>query len=162
MCREEAVDVAKRFDSILEKNAGLRNVPLIGIIKEVAPTKSVETDEKLGVNEFHVKYFNGRPLYLDEEKLFYRALGGRKLTDSFSFWALLKPWELYSSFVKMGARLKEKKIDGNLAGEGLLQGGLMVFGPGEADAIYVYQEKTGSEIPLDELEASLLDILKRS
>jgi hypothetical protein len=45
------------------------------VIKELAPIKGAETDEILGVNEFHTKYFLDHPLYLDSERAFYSALG---------------------------------------------------------------------------------------
>ena len=50
------MDVSTRYDEVVAKNPGLKKVPLVGIIKEVAPTKQAETDEKLGVGEFQSKY----------------------------------------------------------------------------------------------------------
>lgn len=47
----------------------------LGVIKELAPIKGAETDEILGVSEFHTKYFLDHPLYLDSERAFYSALG---------------------------------------------------------------------------------------
>jgi hypothetical protein len=118
------------------------------------------SDEKLGVHEFQTKYFQGRPIYLDEARVFYEALGNRKLTDSFKFSALLKPWQLYSSFKQMGRRLAEKKVEGNMAGEGIIQGGIIVFGPGNEGIVYSYQEVTGNEVPLDEFAAGLSKLLE--
>eukprot|EP00981_Chlorochromonas_danica_P013154 scaffold5904_cov165-Ochromonas_danica.AAC.3 len=52
----------------------------MGVIKEeVAPIKGAETDEKLGVGEFQSKYFQGFPLFLDQEKKFYSFLSDKSL-----------------------------------------------------------------------------------
>jgi hypothetical protein len=152
-----ALDVCGRFQDVISRNPSLKDVPLVGIIKEVAPTKSVETDEKLGVTVFQENYFQNRPLYLDEQRNFYELLGNRKLSISFA--SFLKPWKLYADFKMLTARIKAKKIDGNFAGEGLVQGGIIVFGPGSDEIIYQYQEETGSEVPLDALEAGMLKLL---
>jgi hypothetical protein len=47
-------------------------------------------------------------------------------------------------------RLKVKKISGNLKGEGLLQGGIIIFDK-HGKAQYAYREETGSEIPIDDI-----------
>jgi hypothetical protein len=47
----------------------------LGIIKEVAPVANAETDELLGVDAFHQKYFLNNPLYIDIERKFYSVLG---------------------------------------------------------------------------------------
>lgn len=146
-----------RYSAVLSRNPALSGVPLVGIIKEVA-----EDDVKLGVEEFQTDYFGGRALYLDESKSFYEFLGNRKLISLSTFfsWKLLKPWEIYSDFKAMGKRLEAKKIEGNMAGEGLIQGGLLVMAPGEGEKVlFLYEEETGSEIPLDEFEQGLLKLL---
>mmetsp|Transcript_63093 Transcript_63093/g.150397 ORF Transcript_63093/g.150397 Transcript_63093/m.150397 type:complete len:146 (-) Transcript_63093:99-536(-) len=118
----------------------LSSVPLVGIIKEVAPTKTADTDEKLGVAEFQKKYFSD-PLYLDEENNFYKALGSRKL--SLPSW---NPFKLWSGWKKLTARLKSKpEIEGNMVGEGLVQGGVLVIGPGSMGVVHTYLEETGRD-----------------
>jgi hypothetical protein len=47
-------------------------------------------------------------------------------------------------------RLKVKKISGNLKGEGLIQGGIIIFDK-HGKARYAYIEQTGSEIPIDDI-----------
>uniref|UniRef100_A0A7S2DAY4 Uncharacterized protein n=1 Tax=Octactis speculum TaxID=3111310 RepID=A0A7S2DAY4_9STRA len=89
----------------------ISKIPLVGVIKEVAPTTQAETDETLGVGEFHEKYFGLQyPLYLDEEKNFYEYLGNRKLSIPVS--AILKPWKAFRYYKSMTARMKEKKYRG--------------------------------------------------
>ena len=38
-------------------------------------------------------------------------------------WSSWNPFQLYADFTSVSNRLKAKKIDGNLVGEGLTQGG---------------------------------------
>jgi hypothetical protein len=47
-------------------------------------------------------------------------------------------------------RLKMKKIAGNLKGEGLIQGGIIIFDK-TGKARYAYREETGSEVPIDDI-----------
>jgi hypothetical protein len=48
---------------------------------------------------------------------------------------------------KLGKRMEEKKIEGNMKGEGLTTGGFLIFGS-DGDPKYMYKEETG--VPLDE------------
>lgn len=103
--------------------------------------KEVDVDDE-GLQEFHSKFFH-YPLYLDDNLDVYKALGERKM----GFFGLMK---LFSKgiFGSMSSRLKKKQIEGNLKGEGLLQGGLIIFDKG-GKAIYSYQEITGDELPME-------------
>ena len=54
----------------------------------------------------------------------------------------------------MGARLKEKEVEGNMVGEGLVLGGVLVVD--KAGSIqYMYKEETGSEVPVEEIKTAL-------
>lgn len=76
---------------------------------------------------------------------FYSALGSRKL--SLSTW---NPFKLWRGMREVYKRLKVKKISGNLKGEGLIQGGIIIFDK-LGKARYAYREETGSEIPIDDI-----------
>ena len=117
---------------------------LVGVVKEVAPTKQAANDTVLGVGEFQRDYFKGSELYLDEDKAFYAYLGNRRLlTLGGTLKALLLPWRTIRSFRDVGRRMKEKNIEGNMVGEGLLLGGVLVVDK-SGKIIYSYQEKTGT------------------
>lgn len=114
---------------------------LFGIVKETG------VDDE-GLVEFH-SYFFPYQLYRDEESAFYASMGSRKL--GLSSW---NPIRLYRGFRNMSKRLAGKKISGNLVGEGLVQGGILVFDAG-GNARYAYLENTGSEVPIDDLLAAV-------
>jgi hypothetical protein len=104
----------------MKKDGSLGSADLVGIIKEVAPTKDAKTDQELGVTEFQTKYFP-HPVYIDEALGMYEHLGSRLLTKDVPFsWNPLKLW---SSFSALGERLKAKGVEGNYKGEGLTLGG---------------------------------------
>lgn len=130
------------------------SLPLLGICKEVAPTKQCATDEELGVGEFQSKYFSPGKLYLDEDKVFYEAMGNRKINLLSMLNGMINPLPKYrSQLAEYKARLESKEVEGNMMGDGLVQGGVLVVGPGKLE--YVYLEDTGQEIPSDEIEAAI-------
>lgn len=113
-------------------------IGLFGVIKETAV-------DDAGLIEFYSKYYPF-PLYLDKEKAFYSALGNRKLSISWN------PLSWYGAISSVRKRHKQKNISGNLKGEGLIQGGVILFSKKEGDKpVYTYQEKTGDEIPVEEI-----------
>ena len=125
---------------------------MIGIIKEVAPVKGAETDEILGVGEFQSKYFHNHPLYMDAERNFYAFLGNKSLlSQPLHSW---NPFRLYSDFQSLNQRLKEKNVEGNLKGEGLLKGGLLIISPKDG-IVFRHEEATGSCMPYDEIGSAL-------
>mmetsp|Transcript_74322 Transcript_74322/g.124034 ORF Transcript_74322/g.124034 Transcript_74322/m.124034 type:complete len:89 (+) Transcript_74322:432-698(+) len=79
---------------------------------------------------------------------------------------LLNPFkwgELRASIKEMGKRMESKDIDGNLKGEGIVQGGVIVVGPSPACKVtYTYLEETGSELPLSDIEAAVLQLTEQT
>lgn len=150
------MDLSSRVQEIASKHPTVQNIPVFGVIKEIAPTAKVATDEALGVGEFQSTYWGDKPLYLDVNLAFYQALGDRKLPI---FKTLFRnPFALYRGYKDLGERMKNKKIDGNLAGEGFVQGGVMIVAPGGVELVYEYKEETGSLLPLDEIEQAILKL----
>ena len=102
-----------------------------------------------GLLEF-TKFFP-HPLYLDESNQVYEALGKRKIT-TLKTW---NPFRIYRGFKALKARLAEKSdLHGNMKGEGLVQGGVIIFDK-NGDPRAVYLEETGSEPPIDDILAAL-------
>mmetsp|Transcript_10219 Transcript_10219/g.12399 ORF Transcript_10219/g.12399 Transcript_10219/m.12399 type:complete len:158 (-) Transcript_10219:339-812(-) len=149
------MDLSNRYNEIIAHTPSLSKIPLFGVVKEIASNS--KDDIKLGVHDFHSNYFENRPLYLDHEKNFYALLGNRKLKIPFS--SLLTPIKSYNDYKTLGNRLKNKNIEGNMNGEGFLQGGVIIIGPGDdGEIIYKYEEETGSELPLDEIEKGIYQL----
>lgn len=124
---------------------------LVGLVKEIAPCATAKDDAELGVGEFQSKYFQGYPLYLDEAKAFYTALGNRKITsDLKGSW---NPLEVYQGLKSIGERIKAKNLEGNFRGEGLILGGILVI-KRKGGVVYEYLEDTGKEIPRDAIIAA--------
>jgi len=115
----------------------LEGFGLFGVVKEV------EVDDE-GLTDFYSAYYK-YPLYKDAEKAFYGALGSR--TMGITTW---NPFSWVGSAMNMRSRFKEKNINGNMKGEGLTQGGVIVFDK-NGQARYAYQERTGEELPVDEI-----------
>ena len=64
--------------------------------------------------------------------------------------------------LSLGARLKDKGVEGNMKGDGLVQGGIVVLGPApECAVLYTYYEETGKQIPVLELDAAIAKAVGR-
>lgn len=117
---------------------------LFGVVKETGVD-----DEGLAI--FGSEYFP-HPLYRDEGLTFYEAMGSRNLgLNSLNSW---NPFEIYRGYKDMSNRLEKKGIEGNMVGEGIIQGGLIIFGK-DGVARYAYEEKTGHEIPVEDVMSAL-------
>jgi len=132
--------------------AGLlgKSTRLVGLVKEIAPCATAKTDEELGVAEFQKNYWNNNVLYLDEAKAFYSALGDRKITNLKGSW---NPFEVWKGLKSIGERIKEKNLEGNMRGEGLVLGGIVVLDKNKK-VVFTYYEETGKEIPKDAIIAA--------
>ncbi|ORY01951.1 hypothetical protein K493DRAFT_312229 [Basidiobolus meristosporus CBS 931.73] len=127
LCRKEAKDLADQRTQITEK----WGIPMYAVVHE-----------ELGVEEFNQEFFQGT-VYHDENKGFFKALGGGKL--SWANWSsLLNPYTIYN-YVTSG-------VDGNFQGEGRIYGGLYIVGKGDKGVIYEYKEKyLGDIAPMEEI-----------
>jgi hypothetical protein len=112
---------------------------VFGIIKETG------VDDE-GLVDFHNTYFP-YPLYCDKSYTFYHALGDRKVGLANLIW---NPLSLFSIICETFQRIRNKKIDGTMKGEGLVQGGIIFFGK-DGKSKYVYEEDTGSDLPVADI-----------
>ena len=120
----------------------MKGFEMFGVVKEIG------VDDE-GLTEFYKNSFPF-PLYKDDGLVFYNEFYGmRKL--KLTTW---NPLRLYRGFKEMNVRLKEKNLEGNLTGEGLVQGGIIIFGK-DGKAKYAYEEETGKEVPMDDIVAAL-------
>lgn len=141
MCREEAADLCAALSGV--------DVPVYGIVKEEELPQPVDAEKMRGVAEFESQYFCG-PLYLsDEARTIYQFLGNKKIfTLGSIFKSLLKPWRLRRELKEMSARMKSRKIEGNMVGDGLIKGGVLCIAP-SGDIKYTFYEDAGKGIPTD-------------
>ena len=125
-------------DLAAQHDEPLNGFGIFGVVKETG------VDDE-GLSDFYSQSFT-YPLYRDERLVFYNDFfNGRKLRLS-SF----NPFKLYKGYKKMTARLNEKGLEGNLKGEGIVQGGIIIFNK-KGDAMYAYEEETGSPLPIDDI-----------
>ena len=54
----------------------------------------------------------------------------------------------------MNKRMSEKGLEGNLVGEGIVKGGIILFDK-YGIAKFAYEEESGSELPIDEIRKAL-------
>jgi hypothetical protein len=119
----------------LQKKQAFGGFGVLGIIKETG------VDDQ-GVVEFEEDCFRF-PLFCDKSYSFYQALGDRKLSVNF----ILNPISLFSIVCDTYQRITSKGIQGNFKGEGLVQGGIIIFDNG-GNPMYAYEEETGEDLPV--------------
>lgn len=144
MCREEGLDL-KDFAS--KDGSPLDGFNLFGIVKEVG------VDDP-GLAEFQSKYYP-YDLYRDEDLVFYNEFLGRRTLGLSSM--SLNPIKIFRGLRSVSQRIKKKSIDGNLTGEGIVKGGVILFDK-KGEAQYAYQEETGTELPVDDIAAAAASI----
>ena len=111
---------------------------IFGIVKETG------VDDQ-GLVEFH-QYFGNFPLYCDKSYSFYQALGDRRVNEWPSLWSVVKDLLLGGVW----HRIKSKEISWNTKGEGIIQGGLIIFDK-DGKPRYAYQETMGHDLPLEDI-----------
>mmetsp|Transcript_2320 Transcript_2320/g.5031 ORF Transcript_2320/g.5031 Transcript_2320/m.5031 type:complete len:90 (-) Transcript_2320:226-495(-) len=77
--------------------------------------------------------------------MFYNALGLRKM--SVKSW---NPFKIFRGLREVYKRLTKKNISGNMKGEGLIQGGIIIFDR-TGKARFAYREETGFEVPINDI-----------
>ena len=123
----------------------MRGFGMFGVVKEIG------VDDE-GLATFYKDYFPFQ-LYRDDDLVFYNEFfGKRKLR--LTTW---NPFKLYSGYKEMSTRLKKKNLEGNMVGEGMIQGGIIIFDK-NGNARYAYEEETGSEIPMEDIVAALREV----
>ena len=126
----------------------LEGFEIFGIVKETG----VDNE---GLAEFSRVYFGNFPLYCDKSYSFYQALGDRKAVELPSLWTLL------TSFFYAFRRISSKKISWNTKGEGLVQGGIILFDK-KGKPKYAYREEIGVDLPVKDLVVALEAIRRQS
>lgn len=156
LCREEAQDLC----AALTAN-NCQSLPVYGVVKEVE-AEDTPADKLLGISEFETKYFCGS-LFQDPERLFYKALGDKPI---FTFGTLgkvlLNPFSTRRVLKEMAERQKAKNVEGNLRGDGLTKGGILVISA-QGQILHTFYEDAGNGVPEDEREkivAAAQSILK--
>jgi len=121
----------------------------VAIVKEVAPTPMAKDDEELGVGEFVSKYFAEGDVFLDKEQDFYKALGSRGMR--MNTW---NPFKIAKDIGEMQKRMDAKGISGNLRGDSVLLGGIMLVKQGGPVIWVSYEggESMSFGTPFDEKE----------
>jgi hypothetical protein len=115
---------------------------LFGTVKEIGV-------DDAGLTEFYTDHYT-YPLFKDDGLVFYNDFFGKKKIKLTTY----NPFKLYSGYNAMTQRMKEKKLDGNLKGEGMVQGGVIIFDK-NGKARYAYEEETGKELVMEEIIAAL-------
>lgn len=130
-----------------ESKEACEGLQFFGVVKETG----IDDD---GLMEFHDSYFPFS-LYRDEQLKYYQSMGDRKIKIPWK-----RPLQLIKGifFIRRAAkRIKQKKIGGNLVGEGLTKGGVLLFGP-DGRQQYAYREESLKEMPIDDILAAIAAI----
>lgn len=109
-----------------------------------------------GLIKFHESYFR-YPTFCDKSYSFYQALGDRKVSINFVF----NPLSLFTFVCEAYKRITSKGIQGNFKGEGLVQGGVIIFDK-EGKPRYAYEEETGQDLPVKDILAAVNAVRRES
>jgi len=98
------MDLAKSSDG--DVNNVVSGYRLFGTVKEIG------VDDQ-GLMEFYKNHYT-YPLFKDDGLVFYNDIFGKRKLKLTTY----NPMKLYRGYKDMSRRLKEKKLEGNLTGEG--------------------------------------------
>lgn len=123
-------------------------VPIVAVVREVAPNSRVKEDtgpKGLGLGEFQTKYFEGQPVYWDEDQAFVKEMGNRMIKFKFKapWW---KPWAIWGEIQEGLKKLKDKGVEGNFVGDGVTLGGVLCIGPGDQGVTYAHFEENDPDV----------------
>ena len=142
MCREHG----RQLTVMATNNQELMNkFKMWGVVKETG------VDDE-GLSKFYNDYFTF-PLFKDEGLVLYNDFFGKRKVGLTTY----NPFKLYKGYKEMTQRLNGKGLDGNMTGEGMIQGGLIIFDK-EGNARYAYEEIIGDELEIDDIVAALEDV----
>jgi hypothetical protein len=144
-CREQAFTLSVLASNFPEFWRGIR---IFGVVKE--------TVDPIGLMEFHNTYFP-YPLYCDKSYSFYQALGDRRIRLS----GLLHTFSLVSLLCDAYHRMSEKHVKGNLKGEGIVQGGIIIFDK-NGKPFAMSPEETGKDLRVKNILAALQALRMKS
>mmetsp|Transcript_11041 Transcript_11041/g.16649 ORF Transcript_11041/g.16649 Transcript_11041/m.16649 type:complete len:137 (-) Transcript_11041:2134-2544(-) len=116
-----------------------------GVVKETG------VDDE-GLSKFYNDYFTF-PLFKDEGLVLYNDFFGKRKIALTTY----NPLRLYRGYKEMTNRLNGKSLDGNMVGEGMIQGGIVIF-DNQGNARYAYEEIIGDELVIDDIVAALEDV----
>lgn len=144
LCREHGIQISELSAQVNAQDK--QAVNFIGIIKETG------VDDE-GLMEFYQKYYTF-PLFKDVDLKTYEAFGNRSIFKLRTW----NPYRIWKGFKELGQRIKKKELEGNYAGEGLIQGGVLIFDR-KGELQYAYEEKVGTELDMEEIGAALSGIM---
>jgi hypothetical protein len=120
---------------------------LFGIVKEVGV-------DDIGLLEFTTQYFQNLPIYYDATNAMYTAFGKRTIFQVQSW----NPLAWYRSFHSIGTRIATQKITGNYKGEGIIQGGILIF-DARGTIRYSINEEIGTPFDTEAIAVALRTIV---
>lgn len=115
---------------------------MFGVVKEVG------VDDE-GLSEFYKDYFEF-PLYKDDGLVFYNDFFGKRRIELTTY----NPFKLFNGYKRIMKRMEDKKVKGNYVGDGIVQGGVVIFDK-HGKARYAYEEHIGTELNMEDIVAAL-------
>jgi len=138
-CRIQALHL--RVLALMYPSA-LKGFGLFGIVKEVGV-------DDIGLAEFYEHYFP-YPLYVNEDRSYYNALGNRCMGVTEMLRAL-------NPCSKVSKTIRGSGIQGNSLGEGKVLGGIIIF-DADGKPKYMYEEDSAGELPVGDIITCLESI----
>jgi len=144
LCREHG----RQLTHLANDTTNDGNIDLMTGFKMFGTVKEIGVDDE-GLAAFYNEHFT-YPLYKDDGLIFYNDFFGKKKLKLTTY----NPFKLYSGYKDMTKRMKEKKLKGNMVGEGFVKGGVIIFDK-QGKARYAYEEETGKELNMEDIVTAL-------